>query len=143
MAIGSVAIADGYRCHDDDINVAVYNHVKQELETSNGAVMILSDPRISEGRKTIATFSDAKNTLSNKANYYVGKVDLRVTESGRAGELILGTKLGKLKKITLSILVDDQSAMVEGEETDGTLTLHKRNGDVEFREMICTRYLSN
>lgn len=144
MILGSnAARADGFVCQtvEGDLNVKVYNHVRATSGTRNGSIMILSDPAVAQGRKTIASFSDVNTTLANSGASYVAKVDLRFSESRRAGELIAGTRLGQLDQVKLDIDFSYGSPVDAEETLTGSLTLEKRNGDVLGRDVVCTRYL--
>ncbi len=141
---GSVASADGFVCATEaqDLKVQVYNHVQPEHGTRNAAKMVLSNPQLALGRKTIAAFSSA-SLLDNHATVYTADVDLRFSESSRKGELIAGTKLGFIDTITLAVDFSYTRPMIEGATTEGILTIVKRNGDVKEVAVECERYLKN
>jgi hypothetical protein len=105
LTFSLTALADGFKCEqiDHNININVFNKTNPSEGVRNAAIMIFSDASISYGRKTIATFSSEKNKLDQTGTSYSAKVDLRVKESNRAGENLLGTKLGQLKEIHLTI----------------------------------------
>ena len=144
IVFGAQAQADGFKCeaYDQDLNVKVYNQTQPDAGTRNAAVMVVSDPSISDGRKTIATF-EAGETLTNSAAVYKANVDLRFNNSGRQGELIAGTKLGQLKTSVLDVDFTFSNPLEAGEEADAVLKLVKRNGDRINVDMLCTRYLKN
>ncbi|MGE3974210.1 MAG: hypothetical protein AB7F59_06770 [Bdellovibrionales bacterium] len=144
LATASQAQADGWVCatESEDLKVQVYNQVQPELGTRTAAVMVLSDPRVSEGRKTIARFT-AGNTLSNQGASYVADVDLRRTDSSAKGELIAGTKLGFIDSITLDVAFSYSRPVAAGTIVAGDLTILKRNGRVTQLEVACKRYLKN
>lgn len=139
------AMADGFVCQtlDESLNVKVYNHVQPSEGTRNAAIMVVSDPNVQDGRKTIATFSDASGLLDNESTVYTSKVDLRFSNSDSKGELIGGTKLGQLKKIVLDVAFNYSYPMEAGDLTKGTIHLHKRNGDIISLDAECERYLKN
>ena len=139
------ARADGFECQtvDKDLVVKVYNETDPAKGTRNGAVMILSDPAVQEGRKTIAKFKSVDRTLDNTSAHYLTDVDLRFTDIRRKGELISGTKLGQLAQIALDIEFSYSDPLEDGESTKGRLALVKRNGTVIFRSLECVRYLKN
>lgn len=145
MASMTAAHADGFRCttEDKDLNIAVYNNTDPEAGTRNAAIMILSDPTIQYGRKTIAKFTDIKSTLSNQGAAFLAKVDLRVSESNRSGERILGTTLGQLATIALGVHFDYNHPILAGDMTTGRLVLTKRNGQQKAVAVECERYLKN
>jgi hypothetical protein len=144
LATGTVAQADGFRCiTESGLNVKVYNHTSPQAGTRNGAIMIVSDSHVGRGNKTIASFSDLKKTLSSKDVVYTAKVDLRVSESNRKGELIGGTKLGYLAQLILKVDFSYAQPMLSGEETSAVLVLVKRDGRKATEEAVCTRYLKN
>jgi hypothetical protein len=138
------AFADGFVCENlnENIRVKAFNHVRPEQGTRDGAIMILSNPSVSEGRKTIATFSEAESLLTNDAATYTAAVDLRYKDSARKGELVAGTKLGELKHIILDVDFTYSKPVQDGTELAGELILKKRNGDEDIRvDVTCIRYL--
>ncbi len=144
LASASAAQADGFRCEtvDGSLNVKVYNHTSPEAGTRNAAVMVLSDPSVAHGRKTIARFTDVNDTLSSSGALFTADVDLRFADSRRKGELILGTKLGQLDEVLVAIDFT-YGALKAGEETDGAITLVKRDGTEIREDLVCVRYLKN
>lgn len=144
IAMSSTALADGFVCQtvNEDLVIKIYNHTSPELGTRNAAVMIVSDPSINAGNKTIAKFTSS-GTLSSSVASYIADVDLRFTDLKRKGENILGTKLGQLKQLVLDIDFSYASPLAHGEQTSGVLTWIKRNGDVDATEVVCARYLKN
>jgi len=83
--IASQAKADGFVCNalDTDLTVKVYNHVNPELGTRNPAIMVVSDPSVNAGRKTIARFTDANLTLAKRSSVFevVAKVRILVARN--------------------------------------------------------------
>lgn len=141
----TAAMADGFKCNqpDYDINLSVYNKTDAEAGVRNAAQMIVSDNNVSHGRKTIAVFSANKRTLGQNGASYMAVVDLRVSESNRSGENVLGTKLGLVDKIFVDVDFNYNYPMSNGEETEGTVTVVKRNGQEYTLELNCTRYIKN
>ncbi len=144
-ALSTAALADGFECQapTGDLNVKAYNSTHAGEGTRNAAVLILSNPQISSGRKTIARFTDVNGTLANSGASFEADVDLRYNDSARKGELIGGTKLGELDTITLDVAFSYGSPVEAGAELPGKLTLVKRNGDLIELDLVCTRYLKN
>lgn len=144
IALSSTAFADGFVCQtvDQDLVIKVYNHTKPEMGTRTAAFMVLSDPSVNAGNKTIAKFhSDGK--LSSEGSMYEANVDLRFADLKRKGENILGTKLGQLKQLILAVDFSYAAPVAHGTEVSGVLTWVKRNGDVDSTEVVCARYLKN
>lgn len=143
LLVTSLAHADGFVCVNEEgtLRAAVYNQTNPLKGTRNAAQLVLSNPTIGQGNKTIATFSAANGLLENTANNYMAKIDLRFTDSSRKGELIGGTKLGFLDLIELNIMHNVSQPMLEGQLTYGYLVLTKRNGDVLTHTLTCARYL--
>ncbi len=139
------ALADGFVCSDSEgtIEVKVYNHNKPELGTRNAAIMILADPRVSEGRKTIAAFKGANGVLTNNASTYISYVDMRLEDSSRGGELIAGTKLGYLYSIVLAVNFSYNVPVQHGAKMAGELILVKQDGEKIYLDLECTRYLKH
>jgi len=144
-AAAAVASADGFICQETEgsLNIQVYNHVLAEDGTRSVSVMVVSDDSLEHGNRTIARFSDAKNTLSSTRQLYIAKVDLRTTDSNRRGELIAGTKLGKVDYLALAVDFDYASPVVRGSLVPGHLTVVKRDGEEIDLDMTCSRYLKN
>jgi hypothetical protein len=137
-----VTLADGFRCKTESgLNVKVYNHTDAAQGTRTASFMVISDENIGYGNKTIASFSDIKNTLSSKELVFVADVDLRVSESSRKGESIGGTKLGQLDQIVLSVAFSYAYPIRDGDMSRGRLYLVKRNGEELSDAAVCTRYL--
>jgi hypothetical protein len=145
MIVSQNAMADGFVCQTEegDLNVKIYNHVNPQDGTRNGSTMVLSDPSVGMGRKTIAKFTDIKDTLSGSGTLYEAKVDLRVVESRARGELIAGTKLGQLAKIVVGLRYNYLMPVEHGELVTGWMFLQKRNGEEIHRQLECSRYLKN
>jgi hypothetical protein len=141
--LSASAQADGFRCQttDGDLNVTIYNHTNPEVGTRVAAVMVVSDPAIGHGRKTIARFTQVNGVLESRSSRYEANVDLRFNDSSRKGELILGTKLGQLDAIIADIDFSYGAPVAAGEEVEGKLILVKRNGDRIRADLNCARYL--
>jgi hypothetical protein len=141
----NAAHADGFVCQtvEGDLNVKIYNHVDPSVGTRVASIMVLSDPGVSIGRKTIARFTEVQENLSSIGANYEANVDLRFSDSSRKGEIVAGTKLGQLQTIHLNVDFSYSSPIEAGEEVPGLLTLVKRNGDEITRDVECTRYLKN
>jgi hypothetical protein len=144
LATGSMALADGFVCQTaaGDLTVRVYNQVQPVAGTRNASIMVLSNPRVALGRKTIAKFS-SESLLSNEAAHYAADVDLRYSGSNRKGELIAGTKLGYIDTIALDIDFSYAQPVAAGEVVDGILTIQKRDGSATEVQLECERYLKN
>ena len=151
MVFGAAgAQADGFVCQNDDIRVKVYNNTDPGEGTRTAAVMVLSDPSVSHGRKTIAKFTDVKSRLASRGANYVADVDLRVSESRRGGEYIGGTRLGQLDQIILAVdfvygedMQDGESLRSNDRPLQAELILVKRSGGKISMELDCERYLKN
>jgi hypothetical protein len=137
------AQADGFKCQTNDgtVNVKIYNHTHAEAGTRVAAVMVLSDTTVQGGRKTIARFQDVNGVLDSRSSRYEGNVDLRFNDSKRAGENILGTKLGELDVVIANIDFSYEAPVAAGEAVDGSLVLVKRSGARSVHAMSCARYL--
>lgn len=136
------ALADGWLCQIDEVAIKVFNQTQPEFGTRNAAVMVLSDTRVQYGRKTIAKFN-SESTLDNQGALYTARVDLRYNDSGRKGELLLGTKLGHVKSIILDVPFSYSEPVEDGDILEAALTLELRNGDEISGNAECERYLKN
>jgi hypothetical protein len=105
--------------------------------------MVVADQKIQFGNKTIATFLAEKRTLSSQELTYVGKVDLRVVETRRKGELIAGTKLGYVDQIALTVDFSYSRPQQHGTVLAGELAVLKRDGTITTEGAVCERYLKN
>lgn len=146
MILGSQVVkADGFICEDYDqtLKIKVYHNVTAKKGTRTAAKLIVSDPRVAGGRKTIATFDQADGLLSSKELVYTADVDLRYKNSSRKGELIGGTKLGELDFIELFVDFSYNQPLKHLDEADAFLRLTKRNGQEVEIDMVCARYLKN
>ena len=140
LLVGGTAMADVFVCQtlDGDLNFKIFNNTDPSVGTRNAAVMIISDPSVSYGNKTIATFSAEAATLSNEGTAYRGVVDLRRLSGG---ENIVGTKLSNLKYVDVHVYFSYDRPLAVNEMVSGQLVLHKRDG-TSFRERLeCKRYL--
>ncbi|MCM0605881.1 MAG: hypothetical protein KA715_07295 [Xanthomonadaceae bacterium] len=146
MILGSqVAKADGFICEDYDqtLKIKVFHNVMAKKGTRNAAKLIVSDPRVANGRKTIATFDQADGLLTSKELVYTADVDLRYKNSSRKGELIGGTKLGEIDFIELFVDFSYNQPLKNFEEADAFLRLTKRSGKELEIDLVCARYLKN
>ncbi len=78
----------------------------------------------------------------NGASYFAF-VDLRVGESSRAGENVLGSKLGNIKEIYVDINFDYSVQLLDGQITDGYMPVIKGNSRNTIHDITCIRYLNN
>lgn len=144
--VATTAKADGFVCEsvDSDIRIKVYNQTQADEGTRSPAVMIVSDPQVGTGRKTIAKFSTETGSLSTSHHgslKYLGDVDLRYNDMGRAGEYLMGTRLGEVDLIKLTIDFTYGDNLENGAETAGRIVVVKRDGETAVRDAVCTRYL--
>lgn len=144
LILGSAAHADGFICENQEGNlrIKVFHHTQPELGTRNVAVMVVSDPTISSGRKTIATFDADKALLTSSSATYTASVDLRFATSNRKGENVGGTKLGELDQVILAVNYSFNEPVAAGTEVGGEAVLVRRGSASDIRiPMVCTRYL--
>src|SRR6185503_10108376 len=68
MVASSAAYADGFKCETlaGDLAIKAYNNTQPSEGTRTGAVMVLSDPAVNSGRKTIARFTDVNGVLTSQ-----------------------------------------------------------------------------
>jgi len=140
----TAAHADGFLCDNQEGNlrIKVYHHTQPQLGTRNVAVMIVSDPTVADGRKTIATFDADKALLTSSSATYTANVDLRFSTSNRKGENVGGTKLGELDQIILHVDYSFDNPVPAGSEVGGEAVLVRRGSASDIRiPMNCSRYL--
>ena len=145
LSTATVAHADGFVCQTEgqDLNVKVYNHASPSAGTRNVAVMVLSDPSINAGNKTIARFQDINSKVTNVGASYEADVDFRYNDTGLQGRNIGGTKLGFVKTIVLDVDFSYTAPVADLDVIPGTLTIIKRDGGAITHSVSCTRYLKN
>ena len=145
MGFSANAQADGFVCQANDgtLTVKVYNNTHAEDGVRNAAVMVLSDPRVSDGSHTIARFKAENSRLNNDGAVFTADVDLRYNDSSRSGEYVAGTRLGYVDTFTLDVDFSYGNPVSRGDKLDGTLVVAKRNGTKTRLEMTCARYLKN
>lgn len=141
----SAALADGFVCEtaQGDLTVKIYNNTQPSAGTRTGAVMVLSDPSVQDGRKTIARFTDVSGNLSSSELVYTANVDLRFADSRRKGEYLVGTRLGEVDTIEAAIDFTYAAPVREGDAITGSLLVIKRDGSQIARDLDCARYLKN
>lgn len=142
---GAQAQADGFRCYSQDrtLNVQVFNHVDANKGTRTAATMVLSDPRVQTGNRTIAKFESATGLLSSTELIYTAKVDLRYVDSRRKGEYIAGTRLGEIDTLDLYLGFSYGTGLEDGDWVPANLIVTKRNGQEVLMTMGCERYIKN
>jgi hypothetical protein len=143
LLVSAAAHADGFVCQalDADLTVKVFNKTHAIEGTRTPSIMILSNPTISLGRKTIATFSNSSASLEGKGTSYFAEVNPENAEASRGGELIAGTKLGYVESLELHVDFNYYTPTAAGKTVDGALILTKLNGEHIPVNMECTRYL--
>jgi hypothetical protein len=144
-SFSTAAHADGFTCQtaDGSVNVKIYNNTDPSVGTRVAAIMVLSDPSISDGKKTIARFTDVNGTIESRGTTYVANVDLRFNDSSLKGRNFLGTKLNNVDTITADIDFSYNSPVANGEEVKGSLRIARRSGAAIDAELSCVRYLKN
>lgn len=144
-AIASFASrADGFVCEnlDENVRVKVFNKVNADQGTRSAAIMVLSDPSISSGKKTTARFAADNELVNNRGAVYTAEVDLRFNDDNLKGRNFAGTKLGNVKYITLDVDFSYAQPVENGTQVDGQLIVTKRNGTADIHiPVACVRYL--
>jgi hypothetical protein len=143
--IAAPAMADGFECENlsENVRIQVYNEVQPSRGTRSSAVMVISDPSVKPGRKTIAKFEAADGLLDKVDTAFVGKVDLRFSSSGRAGENLASTKLGEVDQVILDIDFHYSEPVEDEAALPGMLILKLRSGEYRQVPMACERYLKH
>lgn len=146
LLLGAQSFADGFICQnlDQNLRIKVFHQTQPVMGTRNAAIMIVSDPSISDGHKTTATFSADNALLTSNSSTYTADVDLRFGTSDLKGRNIGGTKLGNLDQIILSVGFSYSDPVPAGTPISAEAVLIRRNGGDDIRiPMDCTRYLKN
>jgi hypothetical protein len=143
LGFSGAALADGFVCDtlDGHYTVRIYNHTNPSRGTRNGAIMVFSDNTVNSGRKTIASFESENTLWDREGASYLANVDLRYGNSNRAGENILGTKLGQIDTIKVNIAFMYNAPVKAGQELDAQIVVMKRNGQKGKTAAVCSRYL--
>jgi hypothetical protein len=143
MLASQAAFADGFVCENlaENLRLKVFNHTAAAAGTRNASVMIVSDPSVSSGRKTIATFDADNSLVTSQSTTYTALVDLRFSDSSHKGEAIAGTKLGNVKYIVLDVDFSYAHPVDAGIEVVGEVILQRRSGDDLRFGVSCVRYL--
>jgi len=140
----NMAKADGFECETNagDLNIKVYNHIMPSIGTRNGAVMVVSDPEVSFGRKTVAVFTSEEGTLYNSGSKYYANVDERFNNIPK-GEYLSGTRIDYLKSIILDVDFTYSTPVAFNSIVDGWVILTRENGSQIKEAVLCERYLKN
>ena len=110
--------------------------------TKNSAVMVVSDPAVSAGRKTVAVFTAEEGTLVNTGSKYYGNVDERFNNIPK-GEYLSGTRIDYLKSIILDVEFTYSAPVSFGSLVEGWMILTRENGSQIKEAVLCERYLKN
>lgn len=142
--MSATVLASGFKCHttNGDLDIAVYNHTQPSEGTRNAAIMVISDPSVKAGNKTVARFTDAENTLGRTGTKYFANVDERFNNIPK-GEYLSGTRIDYLQTIILDIEFDYADVLAADEITEGWLILVRENGSQIKRKVMCSRYLKH
>ena len=148
LAFASVSRADGFTCRstDGNLSVKVFDYVHSRYGTRNPAVMVVSNPKLPRGYRTLAVFSSADGTLqaiSHRGEYrtYVGRVDFN-SNSIHKHVFVLSDPMTNLAAVQLHIYFNyNKSRIANGGEVMGVVELVSRNGRHIYSETSCKRYL--
>jgi hypothetical protein len=137
------ALADGFVCNlpdEGNIMIRVYNETHPEDGTRNVAAFVLANPSLKRGERTLARFLSAQEPVeSSGASYYVD-LSPRVKRL-RGDKRLLGTYLKNIDRLTLDVAFNYNQPVAAGTVVDALLEIQKSNGDVQWVDMICERYL--
>jgi hypothetical protein len=162
----TAAMADGWNCttttvdsksgcygkHSNaktcrDVNVRVRNHVHPAKGTRVVASIVVSDPALDFGNRTIMSFEnelrEGVSTVFSNGTRYEANVDSRYQGADVMGKYILGTRVGALKSAQFDVAFSYDRPVADGTIVGGKITLSKNNGDEIVRMMDCTRYLKD
>ena len=126
LVASSVSMATTYTCDSSEGDLRAKLSFSDDAETG---ALILSNPKIGDGNKTIVAFEEAALNLDGQVQA-TGKVDFRESDR-RRGELIGGTKLGVLKSISLTVYENEEGKL------EGELKLSKRKGRPIYLDLSC------
>jgi len=147
VSIGSSAFADGFRCQGLTFGtkVEVYNQLKPSQGTRNVKIMVVSDPALAKGTRTIATFSQDQNLIIQKGATYIATVDSRYKTVKEGDRKIADTLLSELATIELSVnfnYATDTPSKI-GEKYSALITYTHESGATSSENATCIRYKKN
>ena len=137
--------ADGFICENREqkLEINAFNQTQPRLGTRNAAILVLSNPSVEYGNRTIATFAADTGLLTNQGSAYTAHVDLRYRTSNRRNAAVGPTRLGQLKFIVLDVAFSYARPVPAGTALSAVAILMKRSGEEIRLPMECTRYLKN
>ncbi|MEO5666846.1 MAG: hypothetical protein ABIR96_02180, partial [Bdellovibrionota bacterium] len=131
---------DGFVCDSthESLRVQVYNRTQPGDGTRNVAVMVLSDPSLPRGERTLKRFEADNDTLANQGATYTAIVQrqLQVMSDRQA----LGVQLGQIQELALSIDFSYRSPVTQNDVVSGVLQITQVNGDQLWVDMDCHHY---
>jgi len=146
-SIGSSAFADGFRCQGLTFGtkIEVYNQLKPSQGTRNVNIMIVSDPVLAKGERTIATFSQDQNLIIQKGATYIATVDSRFKTVKDGDRKIADTMLSELSTIQLTVNFNytTDTPSKNGEKYSALITYTHENGATSSENASCIRYKKN
>jgi hypothetical protein len=154
LVLAAVSHADGFKCDslEGDVRIAVYNETAAEAGTRSASKMVVSNPLLKVGERTLAVFTAEEGNLTSgsaleaqqegDSGYmtYTGNVDLRF-RNVKKSEAIMGAAIADMDALKLDVYFTYGQNLAKGEEVQGLIDLVKRDGVHEYRSAVCTRYL--
>lgn len=154
----SDAWADGFVCYssEEQLQIQVYNHTSPADGTRSPSVMIVSDLSQEFGDQLIAKFSGDKGELfADGARYFARASTPISSQEGESSSKtanswdeevsnsveLLGYTLSSLLELSLAIDFNYEMPVERGTTLRGVLELVEQNGNIEWLEMDCVRYL--
>lgn len=140
-------LADGFICEaiNDNLEVRVFNHTKASVGTRNVSVMVVSDPTLNFGERTLLSLNSKQNSLVSRGAHYNASLNFNSNEVSKevADKPILGIKLSEIKNIALRVNFSYAYPVKKGTIVDAILTLIDRNDNSHQSAFNCERYLKN
>lgn len=124
---------------DGDIRFELLVEIPNTTDSPNALSLRAIDPNVSETRAEIALFEASEGLLNNNSGAVVGYVDATNPKTGRKGERIGGTQLGRLRSVILSLDIDFDVAAPPSKKYSAQALYLKKSGEQLVQDLDCTR----
>lgn len=138
--LATPAFADGFVCEApaENINIRVFNRTDPGQGTRNVAVMVVSDPSLPFGKRTVARFEADEGRVSNVGTVYTAVMNPQPMVISKT---IAGMRLAQIQEVLLRVDFKYRRPVEHGTIVGAVLELYNINGDQLWVDMDCARYL--
>lgn len=128
-------------CHgvDGEVRFDMVVEILNVVDSPSALSMRVSDPNVAEVRSEIALFEASAGVLNNTDGTLVGYVDHTNPNTGRKGERIGRTTLGKLRSIMVSLDIDFDLASSPLKKYSAQALYLKLSGEQLVQDLDCVR----